>query len=265
MLAIVWMSTTSSNARPGVVRIAATADLHYGRYSPGTWRQLAADAAAEADVLVICGDLTDDGRADEARALGRELTQTTTIPIVAVLGNHDFESDQVPDVRSALAELGIVVLDGESCEIKGVGFAGTKGFGGGFGSRALSAWGEPVVKQFVQEAVAEALKLETALARLRTRTKLAILHYAPVRATVEGEAEDILPFLGSSRLEEPLNRYGVAAVCHGHAHHGRPEGRTSAGAPVYNVSLPVIARIDPSRRFRVIEVETDLSGPVADA
>jgi Icc-related predicted phosphoesterase len=248
-----------------VVRIAATADLHYGRYSPGTWRDLAAGAAAEADVLLICGDLTDDGRPDEARALGRELTQSASIPIVAVLGNHDYESGQVPDLRSALAELGIVVLDGESCEVRGVGFAGTKGFGGGFGARALSAWGEPAVKHFVQEAVAEALKLETALSRLRTPTKVAILHYSPVRSTVEGEAEDILPFLGSSRLEEPLNRYGVTAVCHGHAHGGRPEGRTSTGAPVYNVSLPVIARADPSRRFRVIEVETTLSGPVADA
>ena len=132
------------------------------------------------------------------------------------------------------------MLDGDACEIHGVGFAGVKGFAGGFGRGTLGAWGEPAIKQFVQEAVDEALKLESALARLRTPQRIAVLHYSPIRGTVEGEPPEIFPFLGCSRLEEPLNRYPVTAVFHGHAHHGSPEGRTGGGVPVYNVSLPLL-------------------------
>jgi Icc-related predicted phosphoesterase len=238
---------------PGVVRIAATGDLHYGRYAPAVLHDLVVEVTAAADVFVICGDLTDYGLPDEARGLARELAQVK-VPTLAVLGNHDYESGQEADVTAILREAGVIVLDGDSCEVFGVGFAGIKGFCGGFGPRALGSWGETLVKQFVQEALAESLKLETALARLRTPTRLAILHYAPVRDTVIGEPEDIFPFLGSSRLEDPLNRYEVAAVFHGHAHRGALEGRTSTGIPVHNVALPLRLRQASGRPFYLLEV-----------
>jgi Icc-related predicted phosphoesterase len=250
------MSAPSS----GVVRLAAAGDLHFGRYSAGTFQKLFGDVVAAADVLVVPGDLTDYGLPDEARALARELAQAVKVPIVAVLGNHDYESGHATEVSEILRESGVIVLDGDSAEIHGVGFAGVKGFGGGFGPHALGSWGEPVIKAFVQEGVNEALKLETALARLRTAVKIAIVHYAPIQETVIGEPERIFPYLGSSRLEEPINRFGVTAVFHGHAHRGQPEGRTSAGVPVYNVSLPLLTRTTPDKPFRVVEVPGTVSG-----
>jgi Icc-related predicted phosphoesterase len=237
------------------LRIAAIGDLHFGRHSPGAFHPLFADIADAADVLVICGDITDYGLVDEARAVARELVPALKIPIVAVLGNHDFESGQSDAVRDVLRESGVVVLDGDSFEIAGVGFAGVKGFCGGFGHHSLGSWGEPIVKQYVQEAMGEALKLETALARLRTPVKIALIHYAPVRDTAVGEPEEIFPFIGSSRLEEPLNRYQVTAAFHGHAHRGQPEGRTSTGIAVYNVALPLLTRLTPERPFRLLEVD----------
>ena len=132
------------------------------------------------------------------------------------------------------------MLDGEAVEIGGVGFAGVCGFGGGFGRRMLNAWGEPLIKQFVQEAIDQALLLEQALGKLQTDRRVVVLHYSPIRATVTGEDPEIFPFLGSSRLEEPINRFRVSAVFHGHAHNGASEGVTSSGIPVYNVSLPLL-------------------------
>ena len=154
----------------GQVRLAAVGDLHYmrGGQSSLQWLGLVADAA---DVLLLCGDLTDYGRVEEAQELARELSTLLRIPIVAVLGNHDFESDQPQEIARVLRDVGVHVLDGDTCELLGVGFAGIKGFAGGFGRGALGPWGEPVIKQFVQEAISEALKLESALARLRTRTR----------------------------------------------------------------------------------------------
>ena len=239
-----------------VVRIAAVGDLHYARTTPaGALHPLFTAVAERADVLLLCGDLTDYGLPEEAQRLARELP-AARVPVLAVLGNHDFESERADEVRAALVEVGVRFLDGDSCELHGVGFAGVKGFAGGFGERALQAWGEPVVKQFVREAVEEALKLESALARLRTPTRIALLHYAPVEATVSGEPREIVAFLGSSRLEEPLDRYRVTAVFHGHAHRGQAEGRTRGGIPVYNVALPFLKHAHPGRPpFRVIEVE----------
>jgi Icc-related predicted phosphoesterase len=183
------------------------------------------------------------------------------VPVVAVLGNHDFEGGQPEAVKQVLCDAGITVLDGDAMEIKGVGFAGVKGFCGGFGRRSLEPWGEPATKAFVREAVDEALKLESALAKLRTDNRIALMHYSPVQATVEGEPLEIYAFLGSSRLEEPINRYEVDAVLHGHAHHGSPEGRTRAQIPVYNVSMPLLKRHFPDRpAFRILEVEVTPSG-----
>jgi Icc-related predicted phosphoesterase len=239
---------------PKTVRLAAVGDLHYvrGGQPALSWLSRVADAA---DVLVLCGDLTDYGRAEEAHELARELSTAVRIPIVAVLGNHDFESDQVAEVSAALRDVGVNLLDGETCELLGVGFAGIKGFAGGFGRGALGPWGEPVIKQFVQEAISEALKLEAALARLRTPHKVAVLHYSPVPDTVDGEPREIYPYLGSSRLAEPLARYPVTAVFHGHAHNGVAQGMAGP-TPVYNVSLPLMARSSPDLPVKILTLES---------
>jgi Icc-related predicted phosphoesterase len=180
--------------------------------------------------------------------------------VIAVLGNHDLESNEEHELVKILADAGVVVLDGDSHELYGIGFAGVKGFGGGFGRRALGAWGEKIIKDFVHETVNESLKLESALSRLRTPEKVVLLHYSPIQATVQPEPLEIMPFLGSSRLEEPLDRYRCTAVFHGHAHRGSPSGRTKSGIPVYNVATPVLAAESPDRLpFRVIEVEVGAS------
>lgn len=236
------------------LRIAAIGDIHVSKTSQGAFQPLFTQINTAADVLVLCGDFTDYGLPEEARILARELT-AIKIPVVAVLGNHDFEAGRPQEIREILVDAGVNVLDGEAIEIEGVGFAGVKGFCGGFGRGALGPWGEQVIKQFVQEAVDEALKLEAALARLRTSQRIAVLHYAPIRATVEGEPLEIFPYLGSSRLEEPINRYRVSAVFHGHAHRGSPEGRTATGIPVYNVAMPLLTRINPGRPpYLIVEV-----------
>lgn len=236
------------------VRFAAVGDLHCRKDSAGAFRELFAQASDAADALLLCGDLTDYGLPEEARVLATELG-AVKVPIVAVLGNHDFESDAQKDVCSILADAGVQLLDGEACEIHGVGIAGVKGFAGGYGRATLGSWGERPIKTFVNEAIQEALKLESALAKLRTPERLAVLHYSPIEATVQGEPIEIFPFLGTSRLEEPLIRYPVSTVLHGHAHRGSPEGKTVNGTPVYNVALPLLKRTYPERpAFRLIEL-----------
>jgi Icc-related predicted phosphoesterase len=247
-----------------LLRVAAVGDLHCTKASEGVLQPLFAQMAESADVIALAGDLVDYGLTDEAHVLARELSVAikANVPVVAVFGNHDFEAGQPEAVKEILCGAGVIVLDGDAVELKGVGFAGVKGFCGGFGRRALEPWGEPAIKSFVREALDEALKLESALARLRTTNRIALLHYAPIQATVEGEPLEIFPFLGSSRLEEPINRYEVDAVLHGHAHHGTPEGRTSANVPVYNVSMSLLKRFFPDRpAFRILEVERDLDTP----
>jgi Icc-related predicted phosphoesterase len=229
------------------IRFAAVGDIHFRKESAGSLRDFFTQAAEAADALLLCGDLTDYGTAEEAKLLADELSVAAAIPIVAVLGNHDYESGAPDTVRQALMNVGVKVLDGEACEIEGVGIAGVKGFAGGFGRGSLGAWGESAIKMFVQEALNEAMKLEAALAKLRTDHKLAVLHYSPIAGTVEGEPIDIYPFLGSSRLEEPLNRYPVDAVFHGHAHRGTMEGRTMGGVPVFNVAKPLLQRTRPNQ------------------
>ena len=236
------------------MRIAAVGDLHCSKSSQGTLQPLFARVAESAELLLLAGDLTDYGLPDEARILARELA-AVHVPVVAVLGNHDYESGKSDEVRQILSESGTTVLDGDTCEVHGVGITGVKGFGGGFGQRALAPWGEATIKQFVREAVDEALKLETALSRLLSMPVVALLHYAPVAQTVEGEPLEIYPFLGSSRLEEPINTYRVSLVVHSHAHRGQLEGRTAIGVPVYNVSMPLLARCFADRPpFRLFDV-----------
>jgi Icc-related predicted phosphoesterase len=237
------------------LRIGAVADIHVKKNSAGALQPLFSRVSEEADILLMCGDLTDFGTAEEGKILAKEIKTSLRIPSLAVLGNHDCESGHEAELIDILTDAGVVVLDGTSYEMEGVGFAGVKGFAGGFGRRALGAWGEKIIKDFVHEAINEALKLEAALARLRTPQKIGVLHYSPIQATVEGEPPEIIAFLGSSRLEEPLDRYRVNAVFHGHAHRGSLEGRTKNGAPVFNVAMPVLAAAFPEKLpFRVIEV-----------
>jgi len=201
-------------AAKDLVKVAAIGDLHFGRTAPaGSLQPLFSQINDAADVLVLCGDLTDYGLPEEAHAFAREIEKTVKIPMVAVLGNHDFESGQQDQVKKIFGDAGITVLDGDACEVHGIGFAGVKGFCGGFGRRALGPGGEQIIKQFVHECLDEALKLESALARLRTDRLIAVLHYAPIQATVEGEPCEIFPFMGCSRLEEPLTRFEVSRRC----------------------------------------------------
>lgn len=238
-----------------VLRLAAVSDVHYDRHAKGKMKDLFEQASEEADVLALCGDLTDYGLPEEAHLLAEDLQAYIRIPVIAVLGNHDFESGRQDELIDIVEDAGVTVLDGTCKVIEDVGFAGVCGFGGGFGERMLNAWGEALIKEFVQAAVTEALKLEQALTRLNDSQRVALLHYAPIRQTVDGEPPEIYPFLGSSRLEEPLNRYDVLAAFHGHAHHGIPEGATSSGVPVYNVSINVLAKAYPDKPpYRLLSV-----------
>jgi Icc-related predicted phosphoesterase len=227
------------------LQIAAVGDLHCTTGSQGKLQAVLSALPGKADVLLLCGDLTDHGTADEARVLAGELARVSAIPKLGVLGNHDYECGHEADVKQILTEAGVFVMDGDTTIIGGVGFVGVKGFAGGFGRRMLEPWGEASIKQFVQEAVDESLKLESALAKLRVSSRVVLMHYAPIEATVTGEPPEIFPFLGCSRLEEPLNRHGVTAVFHGHAHYGAPEGKTRDGVPVFNVAAPLLRRTRP--------------------
>ncbi len=234
------------------LRVAATADIHYGKHSRGSMSDIFAEISRSADVLLLCGDLTDYGLAEEAEELVADLHGALRIPALALLGNHDFESGQAELIARVLDQAGVIMLDGAAHEINGIGFAGVCGFGGGFGRRMLNAWGEPLIKQFVQEAIDQAVRLEQALAKLQTETKIVVLHYAPIRETVQGEDPEIFAFLGSSRLEEPINRFRATAVFHGHAHNGTGEGTTSTGIPVHNISAPLL-RKSGDKPYRIFE------------
>jgi Icc-related predicted phosphoesterase len=230
------ITSTSPEKR---VRIAAVGDIHCTKGSSGKFEPLFGSVHERADVLVLCGDLTDHGTVEEAQVLAKEIAHTR-IPVVAVLGNHDHEAGTPERVAELLSEAGVQVLDGDAVEFCGVGFAGVKGFLGGFGRGTLGFWGEAAVKTFVQAAIDEALKLEGALAHLKTDRRIALMHYSPIEHTVVGERAEIFPYLGCSRLEEPFMRYPVDVVFHGHAHKGTPEGRTAQGIPVFNVAMPLL-------------------------
>lgn len=243
----------SSDAKS--LRIAATADLHYSRTSKAHLQPLFAEASSAADVLLLCGDLTDYGHVEEAQVLAEDIRAHATIPVLAVLGNHDFETGHAPEIMECLEKANVQVLDGECAEVGGVGFAGVCGFGGGFGQLMLDPWGEPLIKAFVQEAVDQSLRLERALGRLHTKQRVALLHYAPVKATIVGEDPELFPFLGCSRLEDPLNRFKVDVVFHGHAHNGTPVGKTAAKIPVFNVALPLLEKTQPQNpHFRLYDL-----------
>ncbi len=218
--------------------VAAIGDLHVREDRADNFRDLFGTVSKEAAALVICGDLTDMGKPREAEILAEDL-RACSIPVIGVLGNHDYECGHESEVKEILRQAGVHLLDGQSFEVDGVAFVGVKGFAGGFGRRMLSSFGEPAMKTFVAEAVAEAMRLENAMRVVKTERTMVVLHYAPIPETVEGEPLEIFPFLGSSRLAETIDRFKVSAVVHGHAHRGRYEGRTPGGAPVYNVARQI--------------------------
>ena len=235
------------------MRIAAMADLHFSPQGYDRIREPLSHVREEADVLVIAGDLTNYGKVDEMRSLLNGLVRVR-LPIVVVLGNHDYESGQEQELIRMLTEEGIKVLDGSSYERDGIGFAGTKGFPGGFGRGLLTAFGEKEVKAFVQASLDEAMKLERALTMLRAPKIVIVTHYAPVCETVRGEPTEIWPYLGSSRLAEVIDRHQAAMALHGHAHHGQLDGKTTAGIPVHNVAMSLLLAQDPPKPYRVFEV-----------
>jgi Icc-related predicted phosphoesterase len=222
------------------ITLAAIGDLHVTEGSVQPFRDMFAEISEKADALALCGDLTNFGRVSEAEILAEDLA-ACTIPVVAVLGNHDFESGHADQVSRILEQAGVTMLGEQAVVIEGVGFAGTKGFIGGFGRGELGAFGEGAIKTFVGEALEEARILENALRSLRTDRAVAVLHYAPIVETVEGEPLEIYPFLGCSRLADAVDRFdNVKAVVHGHAHRGAYSGRTPRGIPVFNCAQFVV-------------------------
>jgi Icc-related predicted phosphoesterase len=237
-----------------VARIAALGDLHCGEEDAGVFRDHLARVNDDADILVLCGDLTQRGLLAEFRTVVGELADVK-IPIATVLGNHDHESGLAAEGETILRGRGIHVLAGDPFHLNDqVGLVGTKGFMGGFGRAALTAFGEAETKAFVNAALEEVQRLEMGLRRLATPVRVAVLHYAPIAGTIVGEPEVIYPFLGCDRLAEPLDRYDATVVFHGHAHTGAFEGHTTGGVPVFNVSLPVLRRIGLSTLYYVYEV-----------
>jgi Icc-related predicted phosphoesterase len=243
--------------KPAITRIAAVGDIHIRDTQKGKWADCFKAASKEADVLLLCGDLTDTGDEDEAQVLAEELS-SCTIPVIAVLGNHDYEKGRQKLIRQILQNDRMHILEGESIVLGNIGFAGVKGFGGGFDNHMLSMFGEAAMKSFVKEAVDEALHLDRALARLDANQdalkKIVLLHYSPIKETIVGEPEPIYPFLGCSHLADPLNSRNVTAAFHGHAHAGALKGQTSGGVNVFNVSRPILLK-EGYEHFFILEVD----------
>ena len=238
----------------GKIKIVALGDIHVGDTMHGAYSELFQQISQDADLFLLCGDLTQHGRADEARVLAEEF-KTLTIPKLAVLGNHDFESNESEEIKKVLKDVGVIFLDEEFFELGAIGFTGVKGFGGGFGPYMLSYFGEPEIKAFVQAAIDETQQLEIGLGKLSHKEKkVVIMHYAPIYQTLIGEDTAIYPFLGATRFEEVIDRFGANLVFHGHAHYGTPHGKTAKGTDVYNVAFPLMQKLHGKKPYKVIEL-----------
>src|SRR6476646_8500921 len=247
------LAISKSNMANNPMRVAAIGDLHVQESDDAPYREVFTEIAQHADVLLLCGDLTNFGKEREAEILAEDI-KSCAIPVLGVLGNHDYECGCPEKVCEILHGAGMKVLDEQAVEIGGVGFAGVKGFLGGFRRGEMEPFGEPIVKAFVDEAMNEARKLENQLRTLRTDRSVAVLHYSPIAETLAGEPEPIYQYLGSQRLCEPIDRFDhVKAVVHGHAHHGTYEGRTPRGTPVFNVAQFVL-RPRFGKPFTVLEI-----------
>lgn len=235
------------------MRIAATADIHARIGDAERLRSIFQGAARDADVLIIGGDLTDLGRPEQAEVLLQAL-KGSPLPIVATLGNHDHEGGRACEISDVFMKAGVHLLNRSSIVIDGVGFSGVKGFCGGFDGNLANAFGEDLFKAWVNEGVEDAKALESELRSLETQRRVAVLHYAPVRATVEGEPPEIHAFLGTSHLARALDAGRATVAFHGHAHAGSFEGRTAGGVPVFNVSVPVLEHSGFEHPYHVFEI-----------
>lgn len=235
------------------MRVAALADLHCTASGGHEMSRLLEGVEAAADVLVLGGDLTNLGLLDEGEALVEALA-ALTIPVAAVLGNHDHESGHAAELAQMLREAGVVMLGDRAWEHGGVGFAGVKGFGVGFSPHRLAAFGEQAIKDYVGVAQQEAAALDRQLAGLHTAHRVVVLHYAPIASTLVGEPSEIHPFLGDSLLAEVVDRRGADVVVHGHAHYGVPAGVTPGGVRVLNVSSSVLSHGPGARHYAVFRV-----------
>jgi uncharacterized protein len=235
------------------MRIAATADLHFTPERGSVLRDQLDRVRDEADTLIVAGDLTNFGKPEEMEPL-LNIFVRLRVPVIVVLGNHDYECGQQAALAETMSSAGIKVLDGSSHQREDVGFAGTKGFVGGFGRGMLTAFGEDEVKTFVRAGIDEAVKLERAMSQLRTAKRVVVLHYSPIAGTVQGENPEIYPFLGTSRLAEVVDRHGADLVLHGHAHHGKPDGKTPGGIAVHNVAITLLQAQDPPAVYRIFDV-----------
>lgn len=236
------------------IKIAAIGDIHVKEHFRDFYRELFTEISEKADILVLCGDLTDLGLSSEAQILADDL-HYCRIPVVGVLGNHDYQSDQPEEVKRILEESGnVTILQEEPVEHYGIGFAGVKGFIGGFGAHSLGAFGEPLLKQIVQERDNQAYALENQLKQLTMEKKVILMHYTPIRETVADEPDDIMPFLGSTRYAQVIDQYGATVVFHGHANAGPHTGKTLSGIPVYNVALPLLETMKPPLKYKLFEV-----------
>jgi Icc-related predicted phosphoesterase len=247
------MGRARERTRRTCMRIAATADLHFTPERYSALRDQLDRVRDQADTLIVAGDLTNFGKPEEMEPLLNAFVRLR-LPIIVVLGNHDYESGKQAELAQSLSSAGIKVLDGSTYQREDVGFAGTKGFVGGFGRGMLTAFGEEEVKAFVRAGIDEAIKLERAMSQLRTAKRVVVLHYSPIAATVQGENPEIYPFLGTSRLAEVVDRHGADLVLHGHAHHGKPDGKTPAGIPVHNVAITLLEAQDPPAVYRIFDV-----------
>jgi Icc-related predicted phosphoesterase len=223
--------------------VAAVGDIHMDHDVLGRYRPALEHIADKADVLLLAGDLTRHGSADEARCVAAEFGGLA-VPVVAVLGNHDYHADQVDDVVKILEASGIEVLECSgtvlACHEVRLGVAGAKGFGGGFAGRCASEFGEPQMKAFIRHTREIAECFGTALRVLDCDVRVALTHYAPVPETLLGEPPEIYPFLGSYLLAEAIDSAPTDLAVHGHAHAGAERGTTPGGVRVRNVAHPVI-------------------------
>lgn len=232
---------------PEPVKLAVVGDTHWHIDVRKTFHHHFETVHTVADVLVLPGDLTSSGLPEEAQLFARVLEQVQ-VPVVAVLGNHDMHTDHTGEVVQILQDAGVFVLQGggdaQVFAVRGttVGFCGTKGFCGGFGARCLTPFGESTIKHFIAETKDEASRIDQDLSMLQADIRVVVLHYAPIESTVAGEPRELYPFLGSSLLCEPIDKYGADLVLHGHAHYGTEHGESASGIPVRNVALPVLKR-----------------------
>ena len=246
-----------------MIRVAAVGDIHFGQDSAGTLRPHLEDIAEQADVYLLAGDLTRVGDPEEAAVLAREL-RDLPVPIVAVLGNHDYHSDQEKVVTDVLEGIGVQVLEGTSTviDVDGtpLGIAGVKGFGSGFAGACGSDFGEPMMKAYVRHTQEAADRLREALDDLAgagVERRVALMHYSPSEGTLQGERLEIYPFLGSYLLGEAVDRGGADLAVHGHAHGGTEKGFTPGGIQVRNVAQPVISR---AYNVYCLDCETESGG-----